>query len=166
MGNGRAFVQQANGCLHLFRAGIQLTGDLMFYYVALHQGLLVGSCLTGQRGAMSPNRGLSWRYFRYLPGHCRAGRLAPQGAGVSTIWVGQRDATPAEMTFLIPGGRTCSVSPGLVSRFGSEGRPGLFGIADLIDVPAGVTHWRLHQGFIAHLFCLEQGAGHGESMEM
>lgn len=37
---------------------------------------------------------------------------------------------------------------------------GSLGIADLIDVPAGVTHWRSHHGFIAHLF-LEQGAGHG-----
>ena len=39
-GDGGAFVQQANGGLHLFRAGIQLTGNLMFYYVALHRGSL------------------------------------------------------------------------------------------------------------------------------
>ena len=40
------------------------------------------------------------------------------------------------------------------------GSTGLLGIADLIDVPADVTHWRSHHGLVAHLF-LEQGAGHG-----
>ena len=86
-GNGRAFVQQANGCLHLFRAGIQLTGDLMFYYVALHRGSL-GRVLS------------NWPAWGYVaeqgvcPGDtldtcqataARAGwrRKAP---GVSTIW--------------------------------------------------------------------------------
>jgi hypothetical protein len=43
-----AFVQQANGGLHLFRAGIQLTGNLMFYYVALHRGSLGRVLSNGQ----------------------------------------------------------------------------------------------------------------------
>ncbi|MNC24499.1 hypothetical protein D3C75_725540 [compost metagenome] len=81
-GNGRAFIQQAHGGLHLFRAGIQLTGNLSLNYMAVHLWSLWSG--PGQRaGARRCRRagGLSRRYSRYQPGHCRAGRLAPQGAG-------------------------------------------------------------------------------------
>ena len=61
-GNGRAFIQQAHGGLHLFRAGIQLTGNLSLNYMAVHLGSL-------------------WSGLSYGPavvGSCRGGLLARQ----------------------------------------------------------------------------------------
>lgn len=37
---------------------------------------------------------------------------------------------------------------------------GLARVTDVVDIPADVTDWRAHDGFVADLF-LEQGAGHG-----
>ena len=114
---------------------------------------MVGSWSTGRREAMSPGRGLSWRYSRYQPDHCRAGRLAPQGAGCEH-YMGSGSGMPPRQKRRLSypvGGHARSLlasSADLAVRAGA----GLFGIADLIDVPAGVTDWRAHYGLVPTSF--------------
>lgn len=110
---------------------------------------------------MSPGRGLSWRYSRYQPDHCRAGRLAPQGAGCEH-YMGSGSGMPPRLKRRLSypvGGHARSILASSADLAVWAGT-GLFGIADLIDVPAGVTDWRMYYGLVPHLF-LEQGAGHG-----
>ena len=100
-GNGRAFIQQAHGGLHLFRAGIQLTGNLSLNYMAVHLGSLwSGPGQQASAGLCRRAGGLPWRYSRYQPSRCRAGRCTPCGAGFehymrSTLGMPPRARAPA-----------------------------------------------------------------------